>query len=80
MSESKLFELVSNMERDIRRLSNYVIKDESYLDYDEKILGASCIAFVRAVNGFYELWPQELSTLSGINYDQIQNCYELFLK
>lgn len=60
MPEKKIYELTVKLERDIRRLSNIVLKDEAHYEHDKKILGAACIAWIRKVYRFKNYWNIEL--------------------
>lgn len=54
------------MEKELRRLCNAVVKDESHLDFETKILGASCVAFIRKCYNVTPVWNNELEELSGV--------------
>jgi len=60
LPERKIFELTGKLERDIRRLANIVLKDEALYEYENKVLGAACISFIRKIYRFRNPWNREL--------------------
>jgi hypothetical protein len=54
------------MEKELRRLCNAVVKDENHLEYETKVLGASCVGFIRKCYNVSPIWNVELEELSGV--------------
>jgi hypothetical protein len=46
--------------------------DENYLEYELKILGAACIAYIRQAYQVTPVWNRELELLSGVPYADLE--------
>lgn len=56
VSENKIFLAVSKIEKDYMKLSNLVIRDLAFNEFELKIVAAASVAFLRKVSGFTPVW------------------------
>ena len=49
------------------------------MDFDEKVLAAASIAFVRKINKVFPIWNGILANLSGFEEIDLKFCLDIFL-
>jgi hypothetical protein len=64
--EGKLYEIISSIERRAFKLATLIIREAEFYEFDDIVLAAACIAFLRQLHGVAPVWNERLTNLTGV--------------
>jgi len=78
--EKKVGEMLTSFEINYLKLSTLVLKDIEFIEWEPKVISASIIAFLRAINRIASIWNNELEIITQLKFSQVSACFELIHK
>ncbi|EGR29978.1 phosphoserine aminotransferase, putative [Ichthyophthirius multifiliis] len=74
---------LQKIENDYILLTSLLLEQSSFYQYDQSVVAASCVAFLRKINGVQPVWNQKLNVIHNnqVDMNQMYNCLnEIILK
>jgi len=75
LTEKRIKEILAFFNANYVKLSNLILRDSDFVEWEPKVVSAATIAFLRAMNKIHNVWSPELETISQMKYEKIATCY-----
>jgi len=73
-------DIVRHIEANYSKLSLLILKDIDFIQWDQQVIAAACICFLRYLNKIVFLWNNELEIITQLSFSQVSSCFALISK